>query len=89
MFVECNISLYILTWQIPLKMLHPRNPPNRDTPIPHVQIQIQLKSQLIQIQLKSQFEFVMRDIAESELLDLVDFGVVEFSVETVIRNISL
>ena len=35
-----------------------------------------------QIRLKSQFEFV-RDTEESELHDLVDFGVVSFSVETV------
>jgi len=37
-----------------------------------------------QIQLKFQFEFVLRDTEESELLDLLDFGCVAFSVETVI-----
>jgi len=40
-----------------------------------------------QIQANSQFEFVLRDTKESELLHLVDCGGVAFSVETVIgRN---
>ena len=37
-----------------------------------------------QILLKFQFEFVLRDTEESELLNLLDFGGVAFSVETVI-----
>jgi len=37
-----------------------------------------------QIQQQSQREFVLWDTEESELLDLVDFGGVAFSVETVI-----
>jgi len=32
---------------------------------------------------KSQFEFVLRDTEQSEVLDLVDFGGVAISVETV------
>jgi len=36
-----------------------------------------------QIKRQSQFEFVPRDTEESEFLDLVDFGGVAFSVETV------
>ena len=39
-----------------------------------------------QIPLKSQFEFVLRDTEEYEWLDLVDFGVVAFSVENVISR---
>jgi len=35
---------------------------------------------------KSQFQFVPRDTEESEFLDLVDFGDVAFSVETVIPH---
>jgi len=31
---------------------------------------------------KPQFEFVLRDTEQSEVLDLVDFGGVEISVET-------
>ena len=38
----------------------------------------------IQIRPKSQFEFVPRDTEKSEFLDLVDFGDVAFSVQTVI-----
>jgi len=38
----------------------------------------------IQIKPKSQFEFVLRDTEESEFLDLVDFGDVALSVESVI-----
>jgi len=38
----------------------------------------------IQIKSKSQFEFVPRDTEESKVLDLVDFGVVAISVETVL-----
>jgi len=38
----------------------------------------------IQIIPKSQFEFALRDTEEFEFLDLVDFRVVAFSVETVI-----
>jgi len=42
---------------------------------------------LVQIQIKSisPFEFVPRDTEESELLDLMDFWGVAFSVETVIH----
>jgi len=36
---------------------------------------------------KSHSEFVPCDTEESEFLDLVDFGDVSFSVETVIRHI--
>ena len=41
---------------------------------------------LVQIQIKSKFQlaFVPRDTEESEFLDLVDFGGVAISVETVI-----
>jgi len=48
--------------------------------------QIQKLNSSVQIQLtsKSQFEFVLRDTEESELLALVDFGGVAISVETVI-----
>jgi len=53
-------------------MLHPRNPPNS-----LVQVQIMLKSR---------FEFVPRDTEKSELLDLMDFGDVAFSVETVMES---
>jgi len=35
--------------------------------------------------LKFRFEFVLRDTEELECLDLVDFGVVALSVETVIE----
>jgi len=35
---------------------------------------------------KSQFEFVPQNTDESEFLDLVDFGGIVFSVETVICN---
>jgi len=38
----------------------------------------------IQIKPKSQFEFVPRDTEKSEFLDLVDFGGVAISVETVV-----
>jgi len=37
----------------------------------------------IQIQSKSQFEFVPQDTEKSEFVDLVNFGDVSFSVETV------
>jgi len=53
----------------------PRNPANRDTQIP--QVQIHMKS-------KSQFEFVPRDTEKSEFPDLADFEDAAFSVETVI-----
>jgi len=42
----------------------------------------------IQIRPKSQFEFVPQDTEESEFLDLVDFGDVAISVETVISFVS-
>jgi len=38
----------------------------------------------IQIKTKSQLEFVPRDTEKSEFLDLVDFGGVAISMETVI-----
>ena len=38
----------------------------------------------IQIKSKPQFDFVLRDTEEFEFLDLVDFGVVAISLETVI-----
>jgi len=42
------------------------------------------KNSNLQVQIKpeSQFEFVLRDTEESEILDLVDSGGVAFSVET-------
>ena len=43
-----------------------------------------LTTNSIHIELKSQFECVPRDTEESKFLDLVDFGDVAFSVETVI-----
>ena len=48
------------------------------------QIQNSNVSTQIQIRPKSQSEFVPRDTEESEFLDTVRFGGVEFSVETVI-----
>jgi len=41
----------------------------------------------IQIKRKSRFEFLPRDTEDSELLDLMDFGDVAFSVETAIVNV--
>ena len=41
----------------------------------------------IQIEPKSEFEFVAQDTEEFEFLDLVDFGDVAFSVETVLLDI--
>jgi len=43
----------------------------------------------IQFEPKSQFEFVTQDTEEFEFLDLVDFGDVVFSVETVIHERSI
>jgi len=39
-----------------------------------------------QNQVKSQFKIELRDTEESELLYLMDFGVVAFSVETVVSR---
>jgi len=61
--------------QFPLKMLHPRNSPNRKT-------QIQIKP-------RSKFEFVPIDTEESKFVDLVGFGGVSSWVETVIHVCSL
>jgi len=55
-------------------MPHPRNPPNPETKI------FGTKSNWT----KSQFEFVPQDTEKSEFANLVDFGDVSFSVETVI-----
>jgi len=41
----------------------------------------------IQIKLKFEFEFVVRDTEESEVFDLVAFGYVTFSVETVLARV--
>ena len=64
-------------WQIPLKMLHPRNPPDPEIQIPRNKFQTKPKSQ---------FEFVPWITEESEFLDWVDFTGefkgVAFSVET-------
>jgi len=45
---------------------------------------------LVQIQIKptSHFEFVSGDTAESEFLDLVDFGGDAFSLESVIQGVA-
>jgi len=101
------------SWQFPLKILHPQNPPNPETQIPQYKskwargkrkqpraigvgplaLQILVSpifpsflnffwnrtSHRIEIgQPKSQFEFVPWDTEESEILDMVDFGVVSF-----------
>jgi len=61
--------------RIPLEMLHVRNPPNRKTEIHRYKFKP-----------KSQFESVLRDSEESELLDMIDLGGVVLSVETVIYH---
>jgi len=58
-------------WQFPLKLAHPRNPPNPETEILRYN----------QIRPKSQFECVPRDTEKSEFLDLVDVVGVAISVE--------
>jgi len=57
---------------------HPKSTKSRN---PNSSVQIQVQS-------KSQFEFVPRDTEESEFLDLVNFGNVAFSMETVISDFS-
>ena len=56
--------------QIPLKMIQPRNPTNPETQIPRYKF-------------KSESPFVLRDTEKCEFLDLVGFGGVAISVETV------
>ena len=60
--------------QFPLKILHSQNPLNQNSN----------SSVQIQIEPKFQFEFVLRDAETTEFLDLVDFGDIAFSRETVI-----
>jgi len=78
-------------WQIPFFWKNETDSTENATPpkstrsrnsIPLIWICLQ-----IQIKSKSQFEFVPRDTEESEVLDLVDFGGVAFSVESVIYSL--
>jgi len=64
-------------WQISVKMLHPQNPPKSENSNSSVQPQNKPRSH---------FEFVPRDTEDSRILDLLDFGCVAFSVETVIEE---
>ena len=70
-YTYIHSNTYIRIWQFPLKFLPPRNPPN-----PETQISRYLAEQ-IQIEI-----FVCTE--QFEILELVDFGVVAFSVEAVI-----
>ena len=53
---------------------------------PPKSFKLRISNYLVQIRIeaKFEFEFVPRDTEEFEFFDLVDFGDVEFSVETVI-----
>jgi len=60
-----------------LKLLPPRYQSNRETQIPWYNFKLFTKSQ---------FKYALRDTEEFEFLDLVEFMVVAFSVETVIAG---
>jgi len=66
-----NATLY--KWLFPLKLLHPPNPPNWETEIP--------RNPPVQPKLRVSFWICTEQF---EFLDLVDFGEVEFSVETLV-----
>jgi len=61
--------------QIPQKMLHPRNPPNRETQIPRYKFKVNQNPNL------NLYREIPRNLSFSIWLD---FGDVTFSVETVI-----
>jgi len=63
-------------------MLHPRNPQKKM--LHSRNPEIQFLRYIFKLNQKFQFEIVPRDTEESEFHDLVDFGGVAFSVETVI-----
>jgi len=58
-------------------MLHPQNPPNRET----LDVSVQIWSKPA-----SQFDLISRDTEESKFLDSVDFRDAKFQVETVIHT---